>query len=61
LDELFLDDTIDFLEEMPSNIVKRVLKNADETTRKLINQFLNYPENSAGSIMTIEYVDLKRK
>jgi len=41
---LFLDDTIDFLEEMPSNIVKRVLKNADETTRKLINQFLNYPE-----------------
>jgi len=61
LDELFLDDTIDFLEEMPSNIVKRVLKNADETTRKLINQFLNYPENSAGSIMTIEYVDLKKE
>jgi len=46
---------------MPSNIVKRVLKNADETTRKLINQFLNYPENSAGSIMTIEYVDLKKE
>jgi len=49
LDELFLDDTIDFLEEMPSNIVKRVLKNADETTRKLINQFLNYPENEKGN------------
>src|SRR5690606_2310 len=47
LDELFFDDTIDFLEEMPSNIVKKVLKNTDESTRKLINQFLNYPENSA--------------
>lgn len=61
LDELFFDDTIDFLEEMPSNIVKRVLKNTDENTRKLINQFLNYPEDSAGSIMTIEYVDLKKE
>lgn len=61
LDELFLDDTIDFLEEMPANVVKKVLKNSDEDTRKLINQFLNYPENSAGSIMTIEYVDLKRE
>ncbi len=61
LDELFFDDTIDFLEEMPSNIVKKVLKNTDESTRKLINQFLNYPEYSAGSIMTIEYVDLKKE
>lgn len=61
LDELFLDDTIDFLEEMPANVVKKVLKNTDEDTRKLINQFLNYPDNSAGSIMTIEYVDLKRE
>lgn len=61
LDELFFDDTIDFLEEMPSNIVKKVLKNTDEKTRKLINQFLNYPEDSAGSIMTIEYVDLKKE
>ena len=61
LDELFFDDTIDFLEEMPSNIVKKVLKNTDESTRKLINQFLNYPENSAGSIMTIEYVDLRKE
>lgn len=61
LDELFFDDTIDFLEEMPSNIVKKVLKNTDEKTRRLINQFLNYPEDSAGSIMTIEYVDLKKE
>lgn len=61
IDELFFDDTIDFLEEMPSNIVKRVLKTTDEDTRKLINQFLKYPEDSAGSIMTIEYVDLKKE
>lgn len=59
LDKLFFDDKVDFLEEMPSNIVKKVLKNSDEKTRKLINQFLNYPESSAGSIMTIEFVDLK--
>lgn len=61
INELFFDDAIDFLEEMPSNIVKRVLKNTDENKRKLINQFLNYPEDSAGSIMTIEYVDLKKE
>lgn len=61
IDELFFDDAIDFLEEMPSNIVKKVLKNTDESTRALINQFLNYPEYSAGSIMTIEYVDLKKE
>lgn len=61
IDELFLDDAVDFLEEMPSNIVKKVLKNTDERTRKLINQFLSYPEDSAGSIMTIEYVDLKKE
>jgi len=61
IDELFFDDTIDFLEEMPSNIVKRVLKTTDDETRKLINQFLKYPEDSAGSIMTIEYVDLKKE
>ncbi len=58
VDDMFLDDTVDFLEEMPANVVKKVLRNADESTRKLINQFLNYPENSAGSLMTIEYVDL---
>jgi len=59
VDDMFLDDTVDFLEEMPANVVKKVLANADENTRKLINQFLNYPENSAGTLMTIEYVDLR--
>ncbi|HQC54492.1 MAG TPA: magnesium transporter [Clostridia bacterium] len=58
--DLFMDDAIDFIEEMPSNVVKRVLKNASEDTRILVNQFLNYPTDSAGSIMTIEYVDLKK-
>lgn len=59
VDDMFLDDTVDFLEEMPANVVKKVLQNTDENTRKTINQFLNYPENSAGSLMTIEYVDLR--
>lgn len=61
LDALFLDDVIDFLEEMPSNVVKRILKNTNEKTRAIINQFLNYPVDSAGSLMTIEYVDLKKE
>lgn len=61
IEELFLDDTVDFLEEMPANVVKRVLINADSDTRNLINQFLDYPDDSAGSIMTIEYVDLKKE
>lgn len=61
LDDLFIDDAIDFLEEMPSNVVKRILKNTSEKTRTLINQFLNYPVDSAGSLMTIEYVDLKKE
>jgi len=61
IDNLFLDDTIDLLEEMPANVVKKILKNTTEDKRKIINQFLNYPENSAGSIMTIEYVDLKKE
>ena len=56
---MFLDDTVDFLEEMPSSVVKRVLKNVTKEKRDLINQFLKYPENSAGSIMTAEYVELK--
>ncbi len=60
IEQLFLDDTIDFIEEMPANIVKRVLSNTDPETRKLINQILKYPEDSTGSIMTIEYVDLKK-
>ena len=57
LDEMFLDDTVDFLEELPAGVVKRVLQNTDEKTRTLINQFLRYPENSAGSLMTIEYAE----
>lgn len=61
LDELYFDDKIDFLEEMPANVVKRILRNSSEAERRLINQFLNYPENSAGSLMTIEFVDLKKE
>lgn len=56
VDEMFLDDAVDFLSEIPANLVTKVLSNTDETKRKLINQFLNYPEDSAGSIMTIEFV-----
>ena len=59
IDELFLDDAVDFIEEMPANVVKRVLASVTPDRRELINQFLQYPEDSAGSIMTIEYVDLK--
>lgn len=56
VDEMNIDDTVDFLSELPANLVTKVLHNADESKRKLINQFLNYPDNSAGSIMTIEFV-----
>ncbi len=59
IDELFLDDTVDMVEEMPANVVKKVLKNTTKEERDLINRFLKYPEYSAGSMMTIEYVDLK--
>ena len=59
LADMFLDDTVDVIEEMPANVVKRILKNVDPEMRKSINQVLNYPEDSAGSIMTIEYVDLR--
>ncbi len=58
--QLFLDDAVDMLEEMPANVVKRVLRHVDAETRKGINQVLNYPKDSAGSLMTMEYVDLKR-
>jgi len=61
INDLYIDDTVDFLEELPANMVKKILKNTDENTRAIINQFLNYPEHSAGSIMTIEYVDLKKE
>lgn len=61
VEELNFDDKIDFLEEMPANVVKRILRKVHDDERKLINQFLNYPEFSAGSLMTIEYVDLKKE
>ncbi|MCK9330327.1 MAG: magnesium transporter [Candidatus Cloacimonetes bacterium] len=61
IEELFIDDTVDLIEEMPSNVVNKVLKNADDVTRKTINLFLTYPENSAGSLMTTELVDLKKE
>ncbi len=59
MDELFMDDTVDLIEEMPANVVKRILKNIDPADRKIINDLLNYPEDSAGSIMTTEFIDLK--
>ena len=59
LDELYLDDTVDIVEEMPANVVKRILKHSDPETRRSINEILKYPEDSAGSIMTTEFVDLK--
>ena len=60
IDQLFVDDAADFLEEMPASVVKRVLRNASPETRSLINQFLQYPPYSAGSIMTAEFADLKK-
>lgn len=60
LEDLHTDDAVDMLEEMPANVVKRVLQNSTPDDRALINQFLQYPENSAGSIMTAEFIDLRR-
>lgn len=60
LDLLFVDDTADLVEEMPANVAKRVLKHTDIATRKMINEILKYPEDSAGSIMTTEFVSLKK-
>lgn len=60
VEDLYVDDAVDMLEELPAIVVKRVLQNATPETRNLINQFLQYPENSAGSIMTAEYIGLKR-
>lgn len=60
LDELYLDDTVDIIEEMPSNVVKRILKYSDPDTRKEINKILQYPEDSAGSIMTTEFIKLRQ-
>ena len=58
MDELYIDDTVDIIEEMPANVVKRILYNSDPETRKIINEILKYPDESAGSIMTTEYVHL---
>ena len=61
IDELYMDDTVDLLEELPANLVTRILEQVDKERRAQINTILNYPEDSAGSIMTTEYVDLRRK
>ena len=60
LEELYVDDTVDIIEEMPASVVKRILQHTDPETRKSVNEILKYPEDSAGSIMTTEFVDLKR-
>lgn len=60
LDEIFVDDTVDIIEEMPANVVSRILKNTDAETRKQINAILDYPADSAGSVMTTEYVYLHK-
>ena len=59
-DELFLNDAADIIEEMPASVARRILRQADPQTRKVINQILAYPEDSAGSIMTTEYINLKK-
>ena len=59
MDTLFLDDTVDIIEEMPANVVKRILKHSTVEKRTMINQLLHYPEDSAGTIMTLEFVELK--
>ena len=60
LEELYVDDTVDLIEEMPATVVKRILQHADPETRRSVNEILKYPEDSAGSIMTTEFVDLKQ-
>ena len=59
VEDMYLDDTVVFIEEMPANIVDKILKNTSSDKRKLINQMLKYPENSAGSVMTVEYISFK--
>ena len=61
IDELYVDDAVDIIEEMPANVVKRILRQADPDVRKQINEILKYPEDSAGSIMTTEFVRLRPK
>ena len=60
MDELFMDDTVDIIEEMPASVAKRILKQTDAKTRKMINKLLAYPDDSAGSIMTTEYINIKK-
>lgn len=60
LDDMFLDDTVDVIEEMPANVVKRILNQTDPQSRKWINEVLKYPKDSAGTLMTMEYVNLKK-
>ena len=60
VEDMYVDDAVDMMEELPANIVKRVMRAATPETRALINQYLKYPDNSAGSIMTAEFVDLKK-
>ncbi len=60
IDELFMDDTVDIIDEMPATVTKRILQQTDSKTRRMINQLLAYPDDSAGSIMTTEYIDLKK-
>ena len=60
IDELFMDDTVDIIDEMPATVTKRILRQTDSKTRQMINQLLAYPDDSAGSIMTTEYIDLKK-
>ena len=60
MDEMYLDDTVDVLEEMPANVVDRLLMATDEETRQQINMLLNYPEDSAGSIMNVEYIAFQK-
>ena len=60
IEEMYLDDAVDLMEELPANVVKRVMRTATPETRRLINQYLKYPENSAGSIMTAEFIDMKK-
>ena len=61
MDEMYVDDTVDVLEEMPANVVDRILTVTDEETRQKINALLQYPEDSAGSIMNIEYISLRKE
>ena len=61
IEDMFLDDTVDLLEEMPSGVVSRILENTGHSDRSMINQLLKYPDSSAGSIMTTEYISLKKE